>query len=239
MKSGLAGLFALSALSVFVAAFSPALAQGGRAQLVAQASRLGVNDAAEGLRTALNVGIDAAAKKLSKPNGYFGDASVRIPLPGKLADVQKRLKPFGMSGALDDLQLRINRAAEASAPQVANRISTALKAMTLEDAVAMLRGGETSATDYLRKETEADLRTALKPQFMTALSEAGALKAYESAARKYGAGAVAPNAKDWLADQAVSGALNGMFYSIGREEAAIRADPARRTSDLLRRVFGG
>jgi hypothetical protein len=230
---------ALAASAIFAGAGVPEASAQVPASVAAQSSRLSAGDAAEGLRTALNKGIDAASKKLSKPDGYLGDAAVRIPLPGRLAEMQKKLKPFGMSGALDDLQLRINRVAEANAADVARKIGTALKTMTLEDALGVLRGGETSATDYLRKETEAGLRTQLTPQFTAALATSGAMKAYEAAARKYGAGALAPNAKDWLAEQAVTGALNGMFYTIGREEAAIRANPAQRTSDLLRRVFGG
>ena len=106
-------------------------------------------------------------------------------------------------------------------------------------ALAILRGGDSAATTFLRNKTEASLRQALKPQFSQALQSAGALTALDGAVAKYGAGALKTDTKTWLADEATTGALNGLFYYLAREEQAIRRDPVKRTSDLLRKVFGG
>jgi hypothetical protein len=105
--------------------------------------------------------------------------------------------------------------------------------------MGVLRGGDTAATDFLRKKTEANLRTSLRPYFESALKSSGALTAVDGAVAKYGAGLVKKDAKTWLTDSATTGALNGLFYYVAREEQAIRKDPLKRTSDILRKVFGG
>ncbi len=96
-----------------------------------------------------------------------------------------------------------------------------------------------SATEFLRRKTEVNLAAAFRPYVEAALADAGALVALDTAVAKYGAGLVQKDAKGWLTDHAVAGALNGLFYYVALEEQAIRRDPASRTSDLLKRVFGG
>ena len=130
---------------------------------------------------------------------YFGDPAVRIPLPGVLGDAQKRLQPFGMAGPLDDLQLKVNRAAESAAPTARKLVIDAVKSMTFEDAMGVLRGGDTAATDFLRRKTEANLRKAFRPYFDEALKTSGALTAVDGAVAKYGAGLVKNRRQD-LAD---------------------------------------
>ena len=196
-------------------------------------------DVTSGLKEALTVATDLAGKRLSAKDGFFGDTAIRIPLPGVLGDAQKRLQPFGMSGPLDDLQLKVNRAAEAAAPTAQKLVVDAVKSMTFEDAMGVLRGGDTAATDFLRQKTEANLRKAFRPYFDQALKTSGALTAADAAVAKYGAGLVKTDAKTWLADSATTGALNGLFYYVAREEQAIRRDPVKRTTDILRKVFGG
>ncbi len=245
MHAGRAGLGL--ALCVALAASVPASAQdfGKIASDILHKSMPGdkgnltKGDVAAGLREALSVAGGLATKRLSAANGYMGDPAVRIPLPGVLGQAHKRLAPFGMAGTLDDLQRRVNRAAEASAPAAGKMVTDAVKSMTFDDAMAILRGGDSAATTFLRNKTEASLRQALKPQFSQALQSAGALTALDGAVAKYGAGVLKTDTKTWLADEATTGALNGLFYYLAREEQAIRRDPVKRTSDLLRKVFGG
>jgi len=200
---------------------------------------LSKGDVVSGLKEALRLGTEAAAKRVGAKDGFFGDPAIRIPLPGVLGEAQKKLQPFGMAGPLDDLQLKVNRAAEAAAPTAKKLMVDAVKSMTIEDGLSVLRGGETAATAFLRKKTEAGLRTAFRPYFEQSLASSGALASLDSAVAKYGAGMIKTDSKTWLTDHAVTGALNGLFYYVAREEQAIRRDPVKRTSDLLRRVFGG
>jgi hypothetical protein len=196
-------------------------------------------DVTSGLKEALNVATDLASKQLGAKDGYFGDKAVRIPLPGVLGDAQKRLQPFGMAGPLDDLQIKVNRAAEAAAPAAGKLVIDAVKSMSFEDAMGVLRGGDTAATDFLRTKTESSLRKTFRPYMDEALKTSGALAAVDGAVARYGAGLVKTNAKTWLADSATTGALDGLFYYVAREEQAIRRDPLKRSSELLRKVFGG
>lgn len=200
---------------------------------------LSKGDVTSGLKEALTVASDIAGKRLAVKDGYFGDPAVRIPLPGVLGDAQKRLQPFGMSGPLDDLQVKVNRAAESATPTAKKLVVDAVKSMTFDDAMGVLRGGDTAATDFLRKKTETGLRKAFRPYFEDALKTSGALTAVDGVVAKYGAGLVKTDARTWLADNATTGALNGLFYYVAREEQAIRRDPVKRTTSLLRKVFGG
>ncbi|MDP3739775.1 MAG: DUF4197 domain-containing protein [Hyphomonadaceae bacterium] len=200
---------------------------------------LSKGDVTSGLKEALTVASDLASKRLSRKDGFMGDVSVRIPLPGVLGDAQKRLQPYGMSGLLDDLQLKVNRAAESATPQAQKLMIDAVKTMTIDDAMGVLRGGDTAATDFLRKKTEANLRKSFRPYFDQALTSTGALTQVDGVVAKYGMGLVKTDSKTWLADNATTGALNGLFYYVAREEQAIRRDPVKRTSDILRKVFGG
>jgi hypothetical protein len=235
------------ALCVVLAASTPARAQdlGKIASDILHKSMPGdkgnltKGDVAAGLKEALSVAGGLATKRLSAVNGYMGDPAIRIPLPGVLGQAHKRLSPFGMAGPLDDLQRRVNRAAEAAAPAAGKMVAEAVKSMTFEDAMTILRGGDSAATTFLRQKTEVNLRQALRPQFTQALQSAGALSALDGAVAKYGAGMLKTDTKTWLAEEATTGALNGLFYYLAREEQAIRRDPVKRTSDLLRKVFGG
>jgi len=206
--------------------------QGGAAALTQ-------SEITAGLKEALTVGAQRATTRLAARDGYFADPQVKIPLPGVLGEAQARLKPLGLSAPLDDLQLKINRAAEAAVPQARKLAIDAVTSMTISDAMGILNGGDTAATDYLRSRTEAQLRTAFRPYFQDALAQSGALAALDSAVARYGAGLVTADARGWLTDNATGVALDGLFYYVAREEAAIRQDPVRRTTELLRRVFGG
>ena len=124
-------------------------------------------------------------------------------------------------------------------PQAGKLVGDAVRAITFEDALAILRGGDTAATDYLRAKTEVGLRASFQPHFNQALAGSGALNKVDSVVKQYGAGLVKTDAKTWLTDAAMTGALNGLFYYVAREEQAIRRDPVKRTSDILRKVFGG
>lgn len=244
MRAWLAGLAAMLAVTFAVSAagaqdFGKIASDVLHKAMPGDKSNLSKTDVTSGLKEALNVASGLASKRLSAKDGFMGDAAVRIPLPGILGDAQKRLSPFGMAGPLDDLQLKVNRAAEAAAPTAGKLVTDAVKSMSFDDAMSVLRGGDTAATDFLRKRTEAGLRTSFRPYFDKALATSGALNSVDAVVAKYGAGVVKKDAKTWLADAATTSALNGLFYYVAREEQAIRRDPVKRTSDILRKVFGG
>jgi len=196
-------------------------------------------NAAQGLREALSQGAVAAVTQVGKADGYWGDGLIRIPLPGTLAKVQKGLAQVGLSGALDEVHLKVNRAAEASAPVARDLFVDAITSMTLTDAVGIVKGGPTAGTQYLQQATTPRLTGLFTPTIEAALEDTGAVRALDNAISRNGLNAYVPKEpKVYLGEYAVGKALEGLFYYVGREESAIRTDPARRTSEILRSVFG-
>lgn len=191
-----------------------------------------------GLREALTVGTRRVADQLGRQDGYFGDPEIRIPLPGQLGKLQSNLSRVGLSRPLDDLQLRLNRAAEDAVPQARELVIEAVSTITLDDALAILNGPDTAATDYLRSRTEEDLRAALTPYMDAALRESGAFAQLDTIARNNGLGGLAADLGDDLTRRAVNYGLDGLFLYVAREEERIRENPVARTSDILRKVFG-
>ncbi|WP_084420065.1 DUF4197 domain-containing protein [Henriciella litoralis] len=192
-----------------------------------------------GLREALIIGTDRVAGELGVRNGYWSDPHIRIPLPGRLGDAQRELKRIGLSAPLDDLQLRMNRAAEDAVPAGREIIIDAVRSITIEDAVSLLRGGDTAATDFLRRKTEGSLRTTFKPYVQSALSSSGAYQSLDSATSSVPMlAAAAGDYKSSLTDHAVQYGLDGLFDYLAEEETKIRENPVARTTALLRKVFG-
>ncbi len=204
----------------------------------AQAAGLSDAEIDAGLRQALTLGTETVAGQLGAVDGFFGDPRVQIPLPGRLADLQNNLAAVGASGPLDDLQLLMNRGAEAAMPVARDLVVDAVSSITLEDALGLLQGGETAATDFLRARTEPGLVDAFRPQIDQALGQSGAFQALDDVTGRYGLSGLTSSLRGDLAEQATSRALDGMFLYVADEERKIRENPAARTTDLLRRVFG-
>jgi Protein of unknown function (DUF4197) len=203
-------------------------------------------DAQSGLKEALINGAIAAILKTGKQDGFWGDNLIKIPLPSKLQKLQSNLKIIGMSKPLDDLHLGLNRAAEAAVPLAKDVFVNAIKGLTINDALAILKGGDNAATNLLQINTKPQLVTLFRPNMVKAIDSTSAGLAINNVNKKYGTklismGLVRPNydLKAQLIDYSVSKALDGLYLYIGKEEAAIRKDPAKRTSELLKKVFGG
>ena len=192
-----------------------------------------------GLRQALEIGTERVASKIGVADGYWQDPKIRIPLPGRLGQAQTQLAKIGLSAPLDDLQLRMNRAAEQAVPAGKTIIIDAVKSITIEDAVGLLRGGDTAATDFLRAQTEGRLRDTFTPYVETALANSGAYQALDSVtATTPFLATAAIDYKSELTTHAVSLGLDGVFDYLAVEEQKIRDNPVARTTDLLRKVFG-
>ncbi len=199
-------------------------------------------DAAAGLRAALNNGIGSAIAKVGRRGGFLNDSVIRIPLPDFLQKTQASFSRFGLSGALDNLEVQLNRGAEAAAPVARSVFLDAVSSLTIRDSLEIVRGPSNAATQYLKRTTTPQLTTLFRPIMVTALNQAGAIRTYDQLVSSLSNIPLAPqfgtDAKDQLIDHSVGKGLDGVFYYIGKEEAAIRSNPAKRTSEILRRVFG-
>ncbi|MEM9377730.1 MAG: DUF4197 domain-containing protein [Pseudomonadota bacterium] len=192
-----------------------------------------------GLRQALEIGTERVAAQIGVVDGYWKDPDIQIPLPGRLGDVQTELAKLNLSGPLDDLQLRLNRAAEAAVPSGKRIVIDAVQSITIEDALGILQGGDTAATEFLRDRTELSLRQSFTPFIEDALASSGAYQALDSVTSTQPM--LATVARDYKADLtafAVQFGLDGLFTYLAIEEKKIRDNPVARTTELLRRVFG-
>ncbi|MBY0563354.1 MAG: DUF4197 domain-containing protein [Hyphomonadaceae bacterium] len=195
-------------------------------------------DASRGVRDALGLAAMNATTRLAQPNGFWADARVRIPLPGMLGQSQRTLAGFGMSAPLDQLQESLNRAAEQTMPEASRLFVNAVRDITIADAIDIVRGPEDSATRYLRERTETRLTSLLRPPMTRALTDSGAFTLLRVALREVGLASMTPNLRTEVISFSTAKALDGAFFFIAEEERAIRRDPVRRTTDILRRVFG-
>lgn len=199
-------------------------------------------EAADGIRAALTRGTSEAIAQVGKVNGYYGDSAVRIPLPQALASVQSQLAPLGLAGSLDELQLQINRGAEQAASQATGVFFDSIRSMTIRDALDIVSGSDTAATEYFQRTSTGRLTELFTPIMEDSLRRSGAIQSYERLVNRLSAIPGAPElgdrAKNEVLEDSVEKGLDGLFYYIAREEQAIRRDPSRRTTDILRKVFG-
>jgi len=198
----------------------------------------GGNDIAAGLREALRVGVDRVVTQVGQPGGFSSDPAIHIPLPGALGTVESALTTIGMGSMVQDLDARLNRAAEEAAPEAKTVFWQAISQMTLTDAEKIYNGPNDAATQYFRRTMTAPLTQRMTPIVESSLEQAGAVKAFDGVMARYSLLPIASTVKTDLTGYAVEKTLDGIFHYLAQEEAAIRTNPAARTTELLRRVFG-
>lgn len=192
----------------------------------------------DGLREALRVGSQRVVDQVGQTDGYNADKSIHLPLPDSLQKVQSALELAGLSSMMDDLELRLNRAAEAAAPKAKALFINAIEEMTLEDVEKIYNGPEDAATRYFQGKMSTPLAKEMAPVVNESLSEVGAIQSYESVMGEYRSIPFVPDAKADLTDYVVEKGMDGIFFYLAKEEAAIRKDPLKRSTALLQKVFG-
>jgi Protein of unknown function (DUF4197) len=196
-------------------------------------------DAATGVRTALERGATSAVSLLGRSDGFLGNPKVRIELPGFLKDAAKLLKATGQGKRVDELVTAMNRAAEAAVPEAKAMLISAVKAMSVEDATKIVKGGETSVTKFFTTKTREPLGGKFLPIVEKATEKVSLAKKYDAVAGK-AAGLGLMNKEEANLNGYVTGkALDGLYFMIGEEEKKIRKDPVGTGSAILKKVFGG
>jgi Protein of unknown function (DUF4197) len=200
---------------------------------------LSESDAASGVRTALERGANAAVRSLGRSDGFLGNPKVRIELPGFLRDAANLLKFTGQGRRVDELVTAMNRAAEAAVPEARTLLVRAVKDMSVEDALRIVRGGDTSVTDFFSTKTREPIGQKFLPIVSRATEKVLLAKKYDAVAGR-AAGVGLLNKEDADLKSYVTGrALDGLYFMIGEEERKIRGDPVGTGSAILRKVFGG
>jgi len=206
-----------------------------------QPSALGLSsdEISAGLKEALRIGSEKVVSQVGQTGGYLDDSAIHIPLPDTLRTVHDTLSKFGFGSLTQDVETRINRAAEKAAPEAKEVFWQSIQAMTLDDAKRILDGPDDSATQYFKRTMSSPLTERFTPIVETSLAEVGAVQAYDTMISQYKTVPFVPDVKGDLTTYAVAKALDGLFHYMAKEEAAIRANPAARTTDILKKVFGG
>ena len=199
-------------------------------------SSLSNDDIISGLKEALRVGTDSSTKKLSKLDGFFGDAAIKILMPEEAKKMEKTLRSFGMGSLVDKAILSMNRAAEDAANGVGDIFWNAIKQMSIKDGLQILRGGDFAATDYLKSNTTKVLTEKFRPVIDASLTKVDATKYWKDVFTAYFKFSSSPVNTD-LNAYVTEKALGGLFYNIGLQEQKIRKDPAAQVTDILKKVF--
>jgi len=228
----------LLAAVVLVGAF-PAGAQVEQVlKKIGQKEELSPEKVASGLKEALQVGTENAVRETGRPDGYFGNPSIRIPMPEKLQTMEKGLRAVGYGDDVDEFILSMNRAAERAAPEAKAIFWDAIRAMSFRDAQKILNGSDTAATDYFRRRTSERLAAAFRPIVADAMNEVGVTRQFKELVGRAQSIPFLKLEEFDLDDYVVRKGLVGLFTVLAEEERKIRREPAARVTDLLKEVFG-
>ena len=196
-------------------------------------------EAAQGIREALDQGVGRGISFLNKEDGFFKNEAYKLLLPPEAQRVENTLRQLGMSAMVDKAILQINRAAEDAVGSARPIFADAIKQLTIIDALNIVRGSNDAATQYFKQKTTDKLVAAFSPIIKSSLDKFSATKYYGDVVNTYNRFPTTVNKiNPDLPSYVVGKTVDALFDQIGKEEAAIRADPAERTTQILKRVFG-
>ncbi len=212
---------------------------GGNTASTAAASALSQDEISAGLKEALDVGVDRAIAYLGQDGGFLDDPQVKIPLPSMLQQLEMGLRTMGKGDLADEFVATMNHAAEQAVPKTAGIFGEAIGKMTLEDARAILDGPDDAATEYLRQNSSEQLSAAILPVVEEATEKAGVTSAYKQLVGGSGMlGGFMDSSSLDLDRYVTDKTLDGLFVKLAQEEKLIRQNPAARSTELLKEVFG-
>ncbi len=200
---------------------------------------LSQSEIASGLKQALEVGAKNTTGRLATVNGFFGNALIKVLMPPEAKKVENTLRQLGLGQQVDDAILAMNRAAEDASGKALQIFVDAIRTMSIQDGMAILKGGNNAATNYLKNKTSAALTNAFRPVIQQSLDKVNATKYWSIVFTTYNQlpttfNKINPDLPAYVTERA----LNGVFFYIADEEAKIRQNPAARVTDLLKKVFG-
>ncbi|WP_319380593.1 DUF4197 domain-containing protein [Thiomicrorhabdus sp.] len=188
-------------------------------------------------KQALSIGSEEVVKQLSTLDAFNKDPQIHIDLPSGLKPVKSILEKYGQGGLLDDVELKINRAAELAAPKAKDLFIGAIQNLSFDDVQRIYQGSNDSATQYLKSKTIDKLRSEFTPIIEQSLSKVGALQAYDRLIANYKNQPFVPDIHADLQQHVVGESIDGLFYYLAKTEAEIRKDPMKQSTELLKKVF--
>jgi len=199
---------------------------------------LSSNDVTAGLKEALALSTKNATELASRVDGFYRNPEIFIPFPPEAIQMKNVLERVGLKSQVEKFIMTMNRAAEEATKKAAPIFLDAIKKLTIQGGVQILKGPDNAATQYLWRQTGAKLNAAFRPVVHNAIDKVGLAKLWEPLAKQYNRiplmGRVDPNLDTYVTQRAVA----GLFKLIGDEEKKIRQNPSARVNDILQRVFG-
>ena len=192
---------------------------------------------ANGLKEALDKGIEKQVSKLTKTDGFYKNELVKILLPEELQKVDKTLRGIGLGNLADEGLKVLNRAAEDAVSEATPIFVNAVKEMSFVDAKNILLGEKDAATSYLENKTNAALYEKFNPVINNSFKKVGADKIWASLINRYNALPLTTDVNPDLTDYVTQEALKGVYKMIAIEEEQIRTNISSRTTEILRKVF--
>lgn len=199
---------------------------------------LSQEEVGSGLKEALTRGVEKGVDQLSKPDGFFKDLAIKIPLPEEANKVESKLRSLGQGKQVDETIESLNRAAEDASFAAKDIFVEAIKGMSIDDAMSILRGEDNAATLFLDKSTRTNLTSKFEPIVQVSLDKVGATKNWNTIFTSYNKLPLVQKVNPNLVEYVTGKAIDGLFIQIAKEELKIRKDPAARVTDLLKKVFG-
>ena len=195
------------------------------------------DEVAKGLREALVVGADKATESASAKGGFYANKVIRIPFPAEANKMKKTLQKVGMQSQITDFEKSVNSAAELATKQVLVIFVDAITNMSIQDAFQILKGENTAATSYLRKQTNVQLYNKIKPIAKKAIQQVEVTKYWNPLVKTYISIPFTKEVKPDLEDYVTNKTIDGIFVLIANQEKEIRNNPKARISAILQKVF--
>jgi hypothetical protein len=195
-------------------------------------------DAAAGLKDALVQGSAKAVGQLGAADGFLGNAQVKIPLPDSIKRVESGLRMVGMGRQADELVVSMNRAAEMAVKEATPVLTASIKKMSVQDAKAILTGGDDAATQYFRRTTSGELTQRFLPIVKKMTAKVQLAEQYNSLAGQAASFGLVKQEDANIDNYVTRKALDGLFLVIAEQERAIRKDPVGAASGMAQKVFG-
>lgn len=216
-----------------------ALNKGKSAVTGAKSGSLTNEEVVKGLKEALSIGAQKSAEAAAQVDGFYKNPKIFIPWPAEAKTMRDKLVKLGMEKKVEEFETSLNRAAEEASKEAFNILVDAVKGMSVGDGFAILNGGDTAATHYLREKTFDPLKVKFSPIVKTAIEKVNVTAYWNPLVTTYNKIPGVAKQNPDLQDYVTTKAINGLMILISEQEAKIRNDAAAQVSDLLRKVFGG
>ena len=197
------------------------------------------SEAGDGIKEALNQGVANAVLNLGKTDGFFGSTLYKLLLPPEFAKAEKILRNAGLGKEVDKAILAMNRGAEDAVLLAKPIFVSAIRGMSVADAINIVRGSDRAATDYFQQKTSDSLKVIFTPTVKQSLDKTDATRYYTDIVNTYNKlPTTFKKLNPDLTGYVVEKSMLALFDQIAKEESLIRKDPAAQTSALLQKVFG-